>query len=463
MKDEAPEPLDLSELPVAEPPPGFADRVMARVREEGANDLAAARLRRTRWAAAGVGTLAAAAAVVLAMRGRAPDAGEATAEARVEVAVGARAKAVLEPGAHVTWRGPDVVQSNGDVFYRVEPGATFTVHTPAGDVSVQGTCFTVKVRSDEDTMQKRDVKAGTIGAALSALAFVAVHEGRVAVSHAQERVELAAGESARLGAGHASRSGTVAEGERAFAEAAAAADAPLAKANENLTSQVSEYRKRLEHVATERASLEEKLRKAEAALAGTQDGGAPRTRHEYDLDKEDWAELAAKGTVKFRTPCLRPGGWAPKPEEMDKLGLAPQDSATLKEAYARAYQRAWAQIRPLCQAALGSSTDAVDKIGVDSCAHLVYDVAQSADQEATAEAHTQAAEIRAGQRPEPGPNDKVHPVTRLFLALTAQLPAFEADLAKSFGPEEAHRLVFADGMCRSDDRWGGGKKRGAAK
>ncbi len=450
----AEQPLDLSAFEAAAPPPGFADRVVAKVRAEQRPAP-----KRTRWVAAGAGIAAAAAALVLLRARGAPSIGETVAEERTDVAIGTRAKAVLEPGAKVQWHGDDVVQSRGDVFYRVEPGATFRVHTPAGEVDVRGTCFAVKVRGEE--MQKRDVKAGAIGAAISTLAFVAVYEGKVGVSYANDSLVLSAGESAKLGGGKVERSGTPAEGERAFASAAeqSADDVPLAKANENLAAQVSEYKKRLELVATKKSELEAELAKAEAKLAGAQDGAVPRTRSEYDLDQSDWAELAKQGQVKFRVPCLMKGGWTPNASQLDKLGLAPGDAQTMKEAYERSYQRVWKEIRPMCQTALGSSADAVDKIGPQSCMHLVYDIASTTDPEAAAEAHTAAAEIRAGLRPMPGPNERVHPVTKMFLVLTGELPQFEADLAKSLGPEEAHRIAFSDTICRSDDRWGGGKKR----
>lgn len=452
MSEDPENPIDLTALPEMDAPAGFADRVMTRIEAEPR------KLRARRWPVVVASALAVAAAafgVRIASDG-ASSSGAKVAVDRVEVTLGRRALAVLEPGASVQWKGDDVVQERGDVFYRVEPGATFRVHTPAGVVEVRGTCFTVKV------MQKRDVKAGTVGAALSALAFVAVYEGRVAVSHAQENAVLGAGESAKLGDGRVERTGTPAEGEKAFATSALS-DEPLAKANENLASQVSEYRKRLELVAAERAKLEASLSKAEAQLAGGKDGAPARTRSDFDLDKDDWAELAKKGEVKFRVPCLRKDGWSPSQTQIDKLALAPHDAPVIEDAYKRSYQRVWSQIRPLCQAALGSSAEVVDKIGPDSCAHLIYDLAASTDHEAAAEAHTQVAEIRAGQRPEPGANEKVHPVTKMFLALTGAMPAFEADLAKSLGPEEAHRLAYADGLCKSDDRWGGGKKREAPK
>lgn len=465
------------------PPSDFAERVLDRIRAEQApastapaEPLApAARPAKKprRWGRdAGVVSLLALAAALAMRVTSAPDAhGEKTAKDRVEVSLGSRALAVLEPGAQVKWDGDDVVQSHGDVFYRVEPGARFRVHTPAGDVEVKGTCFAVKIRgeapSNEDAsadMNKRDVKSGVVGAALSALAFVAVYEGKVAVSHAGERVDLGAGEAAQVGSDGVKKSVALGEGEKAFdakvaANAANPGETPLAQANENLVAQVSEYRSRLEAIAAQKIELEQKLKKSEEKLAA--DGSAPRTRAEYDLNQEDWAELAKKGQVKFRFPCFKESGWEVAPSKLNELGLAPQDGATIKDAYQRSYERIWKELRPMCAAAIGTSAEVVDKIGADACPHLIYDAAAKADKEAAAEAHTQVAEIRAGLRAEPGPNEKVHPVMKLFLLLTGANKVFEGDLAKSFGPEEAHRLAMSDDMCTSNNRWGGGKKRDA--
>lgn len=479
--DENEERLDLDAWEPQEPPRDFAERVLARVRDEEKPEAARTttdavpasvvtpqRARARRWGlGAGVaGALALAAALALKIGVGAPAHGEAIAKDRIEVAVGDRAKAVLEPGAEIKWNGDDVVQAHGDVFYRVEPGARFRVHTPAGDVEVKGTCFAVKVRGESKDeavdMEKRDVKSGVIGAALSALAFVAVYEGKVAVSHASGRQDLGAGESAQVGAGGVTKSATLGDGQKVFdAKVEEQASASTADdANKNLVAQVGEYRQRLEMIAAQKAELEQKLKKSEEKLASTGDGAAPRNRSEYDLDSNDWAELAKSGQIKYRMPCLRTDGWDFPADRLNKLGLAPQDGATLKDAYTRSYQRVWKEIRPLCIKALEAPPEIVDKIGPDSCVHLIYDLELKKNTEATQEAHTQVAEVRAGLRPEP-PADKQHVVMKMMLLLTGSNGNFEADLAKSFGPEEAHRLAYSDDMCNSNSRWGGGKKRGA--
>lgn len=445
-KEEAP--LDLSAWEPQSPPSDFAERVLAKVNPPKAAP------KRKPWgkiAGATVGGLAVAAALALGIA-RAPSSGDAIAKERVELSIGSRARAVLEPGAHVTWNGDEVTQPNGDVFYRVEPGAKFRVHTPAGDVEVKGTCFTVKVVE----MQKRDMKSGAIGAALSAVAFVAVYEGKVAVSHAGQRADLGAGEAAELGKGGVTK-GAAGEGERAFDAKVAAAQAdldPTAAANQNLVSQVSEYKKRLESIASQKNDLEKKLATTEKQLEAAREGGAVKpAKHDFDLDADDWKELAKNGTVKARIPCFREEQWEPSPEAMNRLGLAPQDNASIKAAYKHSTDKMWSKIKPLCAQALGSA-EAAEKIGPSTCQFLILDIEEGKNGDAAKDAMKMVGEVRGGVRPAPSPNDKVSPVFNMFMAVTDGIHDFEHHLAQSLGPEEAHRLAYTDkGLCMGSSQW----------
>jgi ferric-dicitrate binding protein FerR (iron transport regulator) len=467
--DERSEPLghsiDLGAWEPELPPSDFAERVLARVQaeEEGARSSEgkeAPRARRRRWVGITGGVVALALAAAVLLRITAPPArGGAIAKERIEVAIGARALAVLEPGADVRWSGDVVVQSRGDVFYRVEPGKRFTVHTPAGDVEVMGTCFSVKVRPldvdrEGSNMVKRDVKAGAVGAALSALAFVAVYEGKVAVSRASSGVELRAGESAQMGPDGMKRLG--ADGEKALETSAAAAangDDPLGAANKNLVRQVSEYRSRLEAIAAQKSELETKLKRSEERLAASQDGAPVTTKHDFDLSPDDWKDLAKDGTIKYQMPCARKQPWVPSPEKLNALGLAPQDGPAITNAYAHSNQRVWSELKPLCAQAVGSA-EIADRIGLDTCIHLIFDMESERDSKATKEAQTQVAQIRAGSRPMPGPDEQVNPIMKLFLTTTGESKRFEAELAQTFGPEEAHRIVYSDELCMGSSTWG---------
>ncbi|MEA2753639.1 MAG: hypothetical protein QOI41_7782 [Myxococcales bacterium] len=478
--------IDLQAWEPQLPPSNFAERVLMQVRAEGKSETrsetrsgtgtatatATARTARRRWGnAAGIaGVLALAAAIVLRVTSTPDVHGVAIAKDRIEVKLGSRALAVLEPGAQVKWDGDDVVQDHGDVFYRVEPGARFRVHTPAGDVEVKGTCFAVKVRGEGQSnsiegadMNKRDVKSGLIGAGLSALAFVAVYEGKVAVSHASEHADLAAGEGAQLSAGGVTKSGALGEGAKSFdakVAANAAGDAPLAQANENLVAQVSEYRARLEAIAAQKVELEQTLKNTEQKLAAKSDGGRPKS--DFDLSPDDWKELAKDGTMKFQVPCSRETGWLPKPDTLQKLALAPHDGPVLQAAYAQSHQRQWGVVRPLCAAEVGSEKIA-DRIGLDTCIHLINDSSKTKDSDAAHEALWEVGELRAGQRSQLDPSVQSNPVAKMFLALTAEAKLFETDLAQSLGPEEAHRVTYAEGMCMHTSIFGGPGPRDEAK
>lgn len=436
------EPLDLSAWEPQLPPSDFAERVMAQVHPR-------ATAKRRRWPyVAAMASMAVAAAVLIGIASQPAAKGEAIAKDRIEVRLGHRALAVLEPGANVRWNGDDVVQSQGDVFYRVEPGARFTVHTPAGEVEVKGTCFSVKVRE----MNKRDVKIGVASTALSALAFVAVYEGSVSISHASERVTLTAGQTAQTTADGVKRTNgdTNADIENALASAATEAadgDDPQVRANRNLVRQIGEYRHRLDALSGEKTELEAKLKKSEDALSAAKDGAPVKLKEDFDVTADDWKELAKTGSIKYQNPCIDPKNpWKPSKERLDKLGLAPEDGATLTSAYQRSSDRLWSTIKPLCAAAVGSA-DIAARIGPDTCIRVVMDTEQERDPVAFAASRRLVGRIRAGEEPMPPPTADLSPTAKLMLAMTGASKALEDDLSQSFGPEEAHRLVFSDQLC----------------
>jgi len=464
-------PEDLESWKAQEPPPGFAERVVsAAVRENrqdaktpaqtssgGPGALASWRLARSRVAVGVilVGSMAAAVAMTLHLH-NATARGDVTADARREVRVGSRAIAVLEPGAHVKWNDDAIEQWGGDVFWRVEPGARFTVHTAAADVTVKGTCFRVKVRGDEDDMNRRDVTAGVIGAVAGVAAFVGVYEGKVAVSHAGQSVDLTAGQSAQADAAGVHPTGDPASAERGFdkAQATASSDDPLLAANANLADSVRDYRRRLDAISSEKQKLEKKLTEAEARL-----GDAGPVKSEYDLTQADWKELAKEGEVRMRVPCGGPkGDYSVTPGDLNKLGLAPQDAPMIQAALKQSNARSWGVIRPLCSAALGDAN--VDRIGQSACVAVLAQLDQSQNNDAYTEAVRQVAEIEAGQRPPPGPGDSVMAIERAYLALAGETRNIQSDLAQSIGPDDAHRFVYGDQGCWWNSSHGVGPRGG---
>lgn len=435
---ETDESLARGEWSAALPPEDFTDRVMARIE---AMDIRAASPRRWRYPLAG-SLSAVAIAAALFLWWSAPSArGEKIAQERVEIAIGSRALAVLEPDAQVSWNGDDVDQTRGAVFYRVERSLSsraFNVHTPAGNVTVKGTCFTVKVRG--------------------ALALVALHEGKVSLSHGDRTLDLQAGELAQLGADGIERLGHD-DGERRFEEAALSAaksDALLGRANENLVRQVSEVRARLESVSAQKAGLEAKLKSTEERLAAARDGGPAPWSSDFDPSPDAWKELAKDGSIKYDVPCLRREAWSPSAETVRELGLGVEDGQALKGAFERSHARMWATVKPLCTTAVGS-TELAEKFGVSTCMYLVLDIEHDRDPRAAADAQRLVSEVRAGTRAMPD-DGNLHPLAKLFLATTGEGHAFERDLAQTLGPEEARRVRFADDLCRTQHIFSGSKR-----
>jgi hypothetical protein len=163
-------------------------------------------------------------------------------------------------------------------------------------------------------------------------------------------------------------------------------------------------------------------------------------------------------TIKYQMPCLKKEPWTPSADRLNVLGLAPQDAATVHNAYVDSNKRVWATVKPLCAAAVGSP-ELAEKIGPDTCIFLVLDIEREKDPDAVAAAKKQVGEIRAGLRAMPGPNERLNPVAQIFLTLTGESKSFENELAQSFGPEEAHRLVNSGEMCMHHSTFGGSPKK----
>ena len=452
--------------PTQEPPPDFAGRIVALEQQRRGQR----RWRRRLLVAAPV-VMAAAAALALWLRGA--DEGEVIAEQRREVKL-ARGVAVLEPGAQLRWRGLRVEQPRGEVFYRIDRGAPYHIETPGGAVDVTGTCFRVRIHGtgeevprgtggDKDEESMKNIGKIGAGVVAGALLTVGVYEGKVRVSSAGQRQELEAGGSVTVGGKQAQKGGAsapAAEAEKEAAAAAASRGSDYEEANRNLVETIQQLNRRISDAEEKKQKLQKELEQAQVALdrAGAKHGDKP-ARHEFDLDQDDWKKLAETGTVKFRTPCFRKPDWQPPPEQLTSLGLAPDDAPALKEAYQKSNRRLWSTIRPLCAAALGNET-AVDKIGPDTCIHLIVDMNRETDREGWAEAVRQVGEVRAGLRPEPSEEILKNPVYKVFSAMTGESKNFEADLAQNLGPEEAHRVTFSDSLCAGRSTFGGPGPRG---
>lgn len=219
-----------------EPPPDFVEQVLERALPPVSGR--EPRPARRRWVVALA--LAAALLLGLGLAARWPSDGQVFATTQTAVALGHRGAAVAAVGAELDWQvgwagDLAVSQSAGQVFYRIEPGGSFTLITPAGRITAAGACFTVEVSPMGRSVDwKRPLLAGFAGAALSAAVLVTVYEGRVDLSQAGATASVAPGERAAAVEGQPPRALSAEPGGPPAARVAA-----LERENERLQAEVA--------------------------------------------------------------------------------------------------------------------------------------------------------------------------------------------------------------------------------
>jgi hypothetical protein len=239
--------------PAAEPPPGFADRVLDHVQRgplppepasRRASWLERLTTPRARWLALPAVVLALAGLFLLWPTPTVREGDVIAAEPRV-VSIGERVVAELSSGAQVT--------------YRVVPGERFRVQTPHGSVAVLGTVFRVVVAGRDavegEPMKKHWAMAGA-GVTLGALLFVSVDRGSVSLSKGERELVLDAGQSGSIGPDGVPRLEAAAPIPPAAARAPEKDDAERARAR-----QVADAVRR--HAARRRAATEATTRAPE--------------------------------------------------------------------------------------------------------------------------------------------------------------------------------------------------------
>jgi hypothetical protein len=217
-----------------------------------------------------------------------------------------------------------------------------------------------------------------------------------------------------------------------------------AKNTAELNAQLQALRVSHEEAKRRLSSDEAEIERLETSL------GLRRTRHEFDLTSEDWAELQRQGTLKFRMPCGEEAEAVPSDEVLGQLGLAPSDREAIANAYAQSRERRWAVLGPLCASALGTTVEVAHRVGLDSCESIAMNHAYAHEQPLAS--FRRIAGYRAGRNTLPALAAQTT-FDRLVLYFTGELSAFEADLAAAFGPEQAHELVFSKGLCLSNSTY----------
>jgi hypothetical protein len=210
--------------------------------------------------------------------------------------------------------------------------------------------------------------------------------------------------------------------------AGVAREAQLASELERLKKREAEARQELE--ASQRAlEARDRLEKR----------FAPR---EFDLSPEDWRQLARRGTLKLRIPCAISPGDDLSRQQLERLGLVPEDAPIITAAFQHSAERVWAAIAPLCARVLGTTPERAAARGPNLCRRAIL---RDASQNGTAlPAFQRAAAHLAGDAPAP---TEPSPVESLVLALAREQDRLEQELAEYLGPEEADRLVFSEELC----------------
>jgi hypothetical protein len=217
---------------------------------------------------------------------------------------------------------------------------------------------------------------------------------------------------------------------------------PAMVANANLTTSLEECSQRVARLNDENARLEQQIESERMAEADASRSAQARRSARRDPTPSDWKQMASTGTIRYLLPCA---SFNPTPETLDKLGLAPRDVPAIQSAFAAARGAAWAQIRPLCAAAAGSTSTA-DRLGLDSCPQVILEAARATSPAAADGAMRAVGAVKAGMA-DPSTIPSGDPVGATFLVLTGVAKDAESQLSSVLGPEDARAAVYGNGSC----------------
>jgi hypothetical protein len=407
----------LDEWQPQEPPDGFADRVMA------ARDATAQKSPRVRAGRAllGAGLLVASVAAWL-FAARSGDAvGEHFLDARASISIGRRGVAVAEAGARLAWRVKSgdarVQQTAGNVFYRVEHGGPFVVATPAGEVTVQGTCFRVEVE------QMKPVVAAGIGAVVATTVLVSVYEGRVLLANEHGKTVLSAGEQA-----------SARSGERPTAASSMSAPGSFAALQQNPEQGITREQL-LQREQLQRAELEKlRARVHELELAQPADAkGKKEERPFFEPSKEDLQALARDCKLKWDHPTISVTPSSLNPKRAAEMGFSDQERAEVDRVAADENARVLKELRALYIEVTG------DKGGADSLAPqaLENEIMSKSPESVVQQVFFKLSHERAGLQ---STAQGTSAVERLMRLMTGLGDDYEQKLGAALGPDRARQF-----------------------
>ena len=399
------------------PPAEFAARVLA------ARDAPAPPRRRRARMFAGIAAAGAAALAFAVLRPPHRAAGGVLVTTRrITEALGDRGLVVAEPATALVWRvddhgAADVIQRTGNVFYRVERGEPFVVHTPAGDVRVTGTCFRIEVMP-MNTNQKL-LLAGVTGAAIASGVLVTVYEGHVIAETRTARTELPAGTQATLGAD--SNSTLVSGGALGIASDDAHAT------REQLVLRARQQEAQLITLRARLAALEKPV--GAVAVDVAEPG---RTWH--DPSPEKLAEWVATCHVRTDEPSLEK--FSPLTEADKQHGIEPGELDGYNAAMSE-MARQWKDLVRRLYVETTGDTSGADTLSVEAMFHEIEDKNPGEEHSLVLQRLSQE---RAGVAAPPGDLSKTSSLERLLRAYVQLGDQSEAALARRVGAERAHAI-----------------------
>lgn len=411
-----PERMDLSAFEVPPLPPGLADRVLARI------PATPRRARSGPWTAvaAGVLLLLGGGAYGVWVRTGEQLEGDRRFVSRDTVHLGPSALAVAEPGARLRWsagrRGPvRVGQPEGRVFYRVEPGTDFQVDTPAGQVSVRGTCFTLEVLPMRSIPSA--LTGAAVGAALTASVFLTVHEGQVLATNTGQALELGPGERAELRSDRAPN--------RLPEPPAPTRAVPASPPRQASPSEV------------ELATLRARVKELESRAAVSKLDPLTRLDRWLHPSPEELQVMAKECRVRWDQFVLSLDPMNPlSPKVKERLGMTEAEADVVAEVTAAFNSRAIQRLRAIYLAATGDEENA----RVLSPQSMNMEIFDKSPQGAFGRTLQRISRERAGLEAPPPGTTSMNPVEQLVRFNTSLGDDYEHALTEKLGATRAHAL-----------------------